>query len=242
MSYIRSADAALYYEEYGTGENLILLPGPFGTIDLEWRRFIPPLAGHFHTIAVDLRGHGRTNNPSSTLRPEQVLSDLRTFFDTLEISSAYLCANEHVGMFALQFALRNPGRILGLILHSPCSGSRQRPASSYSDEILQRAHAHANGPDGWKVLLRESPRLFASAAEPDPADLSAFRVPVLVAISNHCDADEMAGTEQFARAFGICAVVRLQSTGRGIGSVNRDELVDAVIGFSSRSGRSGPAT
>ena len=64
MSKIKVNDLTVYYEISGNGSPLVLLPGMLGTIESNWRRFIPALAQHYRTIAIDLRGHGGTDNPA----------------------------------------------------------------------------------------------------------------------------------------------------------------------------------
>ena len=236
MSYIRSDDAALYYEEYGAGQNLVLLPGIFGTIELDWRRFIPDLARNFHTIAIDTRGHGRTNNPSGTLSPDQVLSDLRTLFDTLEIERAFLCTTGHMGILQVMFAIEEPERILGLILHSPRLSRFQAVALSppFPEDVLQRAHAAANGPEGWEALRHGTAQLFQLIEEQVVPTLRALRIPVLATIDDEADAEEEADINLLVGMLSDCTIGRLHDGGRRISTVQKEEFIRTVVAFSSR--------
>ncbi|MFN0158666.1 MAG: alpha/beta fold hydrolase [Bacteroidota bacterium] len=171
MSFIRSNDATIYYEEYGTGEPLILLPGLLGTIESHWRRFVPELGKHFRTIAVDLRGHGRTNNPSQTLSINTFLNDLENLFNALEIDRAHLCGYSLGGYIGLAYGLEHPRSIASVATHGtkfywtreaidrtlktldPGNILAKIPAWA---EALQRDHAPGNGENGWKDLLKAS--------------------------------------------------------------------------------------
>jgi pimeloyl-ACP methyl ester carboxylesterase len=50
----------IYYEIYGSGKPIVLLHGGlYGDIS-EYRRLIPPLSKHFQVIAIDTRGHSKS--------------------------------------------------------------------------------------------------------------------------------------------------------------------------------------
>ena len=57
----------LYYEVHGAGEPLILLHG-FSGCSQDWPPLIPDWSNSFQLIIPDLRGHGRSSNPSETFR------------------------------------------------------------------------------------------------------------------------------------------------------------------------------
>lgn len=58
--------AKIYYEEYGQGEPLILLHG-FGRTASDWQLFIQDLSKHYRVIAWDMRGHGRSTSPDTSV-------------------------------------------------------------------------------------------------------------------------------------------------------------------------------
>ncbi len=189
MSFIRSADAALYYEEYGAGENLVLLPGLFGTIENDWRRFIPEFSRHFHTIAPDIRGHGKTDNPSGNLSPGRLVSDLLVLFDTLEIDRAFLCTYGVMAFLPLSFAAVHPHRVQGVIVHAPrgiMTGNdiprggrisvKELLPPGYSEDTLKQVH----GTVAWERLAAQSSGLLAQARIPVGDLLRETNVPVLI--------------------------------------------------------------
>ena len=118
MSEIRVDDLTIYYEISGTGAPLVLLPGLLGTIESNWRRFIPALARHYRTISVDLRGHGRTDNPDPSgkestgkLYIERMVDDLIGLLDGLEFEQASVLGYSLGGCVGLAAGLKRPGRI-----------------------------------------------------------------------------------------------------------------------------------
>ncbi len=233
MSFIRSADAALYYEEYGAGETVILLPGLSGTIELDWRRFIPDVARHFHTIAVDLRGHGKTNNPSGTLLPEQLLSDLGILFATLEIDQAILCAHGWMSFLPLLYALNSPEHVRGIILHAP-SGVLPRSQVAADRADLTPVGGQANDAQGrgsgeWRDLLRTIPTLFSL---PGPGDaLRSIPVPVLITAGARDVYDE---AQELARHLPDCRISLLPQSGQIINSVRKSEFLQAIVSYAEQ--------
>ncbi len=174
MSYIRSKTATIYYEEHGAGETLILLPGLLGTIESHWRRFIPSLAEHFHVIAVDLRGHGKTDNPSHELRLHHLVGDLFALYESLDIDTARICGYSLGGYVGLAFGVQNPGTVDSLLMHGTkfyWSSEAVRTTIQEFDadtivakvphwaEQLQRDHGPTNGATGWRSLLHAAKEL-----------------------------------------------------------------------------------
>jgi pimeloyl-ACP methyl ester carboxylesterase len=210
MSYIRSKDAAVYYEEHGSGETLILVPGLLGTIESHWRRFIPEFAKYFHVIAVELRGHGRTNNPSGHLHLHALVADLFAVYESLEIDTAHICGYSLGGYIGLAFGIQHPGTVKSLMMHGtkfywddPAIAAAIHELSAESillhvpawGEQLRREHAAANGEDGWKILLASSAeflrRMLAEGLTENALKLANF--PTLVSVG---DADEMVSVQE----------------------------------------------
>ena len=248
MSLILSRDCTLYYEEYGAGETLILLPGLVGTIESDWRRFIPDLARHCHVIAVDLRGHGRTNNPSGVLQLPQLVADLDRLFDSLQIDQASLCGYDFGGVLALRYGVEHPERISTLILHAPkvfwtiselsAAAASLDPAAIEASNPVQAAslrqlHLPANGPRGWALLLDQSRALLA-AMEHDPpteAELARATFPVLVTFG---DADEVVSRREVRELVFLLpdATLRiLQGVSHLLQTLRKEPFLSSVISF-----------
>ena len=81
------------YEVHGDPTHelpLLLLPGLLGAIETQWRPFLPALTPYYQVIMVDLRGHGRSENRSHDLRPEQMVSDLGELLDHLGLNRVHV--------------------------------------------------------------------------------------------------------------------------------------------------------
>lgn len=248
MSFILSKDAALYYEEYGSGETLILLPGLLGTIESHWRRFIPELARRFHVIAVDLRGHGKTNNPSGTLSLDGFVDDLHTLFDSLQVDSASLCGYGLGGYIGLAYGLQNPSKLRALIMHGTkffwTEAAVEGAVKDFDPTIimqrvptwgesLQREHEPGNGNDGWKHLLKTSCTFIESMQRDGLArtDLSRAAFPIIVSVG---DADEMIPREEAERLVSLLPNAKLHvmnNTKHPMQSVQKAPFVELALSF-----------
>lgn len=62
MSYFNNDDCQLHYEEYGHGAPVLLVHG-LGSSTRDWEYQIPELARYYRVIALDVRGHGRSDKP-----------------------------------------------------------------------------------------------------------------------------------------------------------------------------------
>jgi|WetSurMetagenome_2_1015567.scaffolds.fasta_scaffold72720_2 2-succinyl-6-hydroxy-2,4-cyclohexadiene-1-carboxylate synthase len=248
MSYILSADATLYYEEYGTGEPLVLLPGLLGSVESHWRRFMPEYAKHFHTIAVDLRGHGRTNNPSRRLVLSQCVDDLHILLDTLEIERALFCGYSFGGYLALAYAIRHPRKAGGVAVHATRYTWDADTVAAMAEALdpdaaaakvpdwtaaLARDHLPGNGPDGWRdLMLAARPLIRSLAGDGIGADgLGTLACPVLV---TRCADDELVTHEEVERLAAAIPGGRSHTFGAGkhpLQSVPKQPFVDATTQF-----------
>ena len=74
---------SLYYQTCGQGPSVLLLHGFQQTGTVAWGRFIPTLAAKYRLIIPDLRGHGRSTNPSGEFTHCQSSKDMLALLDSL---------------------------------------------------------------------------------------------------------------------------------------------------------------
>ncbi|MEU6828519.1 4,5:9,10-diseco-3-hydroxy-5,9,17-trioxoandrosta-1(10),2-diene-4-oate hydrolase [Nocardia beijingensis] len=118
-------DLRLHYHEAGVGNGptIVLLHGggPGASSWSNFARNIPVLAEHFHVLAVDQPGYGRSDKP--TEHPQYFVhsaSALKDLLDHLEITTrVHLLGNSLGGGAAVRFALDYPDRAGKLILMGP---------------------------------------------------------------------------------------------------------------------------
>lgn len=65
----------MYYEEHGSGEPLLLVPG-LGGMGAGFFKQIPELSQHFRVIVHDHRGCGQSDKPLMDYSVEQMADDM----------------------------------------------------------------------------------------------------------------------------------------------------------------------
>lgn len=90
----------------------------------------------------DLRGHGKSSMPESGFGVNSMAADLLGIMDALEVPAAHVVAHSFGGMVALLAALRQPERILSLVLADvrvrPLQQSLEFPARSIPPKLAER--------------------------------------------------------------------------------------------------------
>src|SRR5215472_9582323 len=110
----------LYFEVHGAGEPLLLLHG-FSGCSQDWSMLIPQWAGPFQLIIPDLRGHGRSSNPSATFRFSDAAADMTALLDRLGAGAVKGLGISGGGNVLLHLATRQPARVAAMVLVSATS-------------------------------------------------------------------------------------------------------------------------
>ncbi len=109
----------MYYEIHGNKENnLVLIHGGGSTIGTSFGKVLPSLAKNFTVIAVELQGHGHTNDRDAPESFEQDADDVVTLLHNLHISKASFLGFSNGGNTSMQIAIRHPEIVNRLILAS----------------------------------------------------------------------------------------------------------------------------
>ena len=108
----------MYYEVHGAGKPIILLHGAFNTINMAFGQLIPELSKTRQVIAMELQGHGRTNDVDRAFSFESMADDVSALLKQLKIDSTDVLGYSMGGGVAQQLAIRNPSLLRRLILVS----------------------------------------------------------------------------------------------------------------------------
>jgi pimeloyl-ACP methyl ester carboxylesterase len=100
---------------------VVLLHGIAVTADLNWGGAFAALCRHFHVLAPDLRGHGRSASPAADFRLEDCADDAVMLADALGVDRFIAAGYSMGGLIAQLLWRRYPERIDGLVL---CASSR----------------------------------------------------------------------------------------------------------------------
>lgn len=113
--YLKVDDAKIYYERYGTGEPIVLLHGGlFGDIS-EYGKLIPKLAEHNQVIAIDLRGHGKSEIGDRPFTYEILSKDVYEILKSITQEKAVVVGFSDGAITALKFAVTYPNTLKKLV-------------------------------------------------------------------------------------------------------------------------------
>ncbi len=107
----------LFYETHGAGEPLLLLHGGFGT-GADFRRLfdVAALAQRYRVVIPDLRGHGRSTNPSGRITPQTCARDVLALADALGVARFSAIALSLGAKTMLHVATLAPARVEAMVL------------------------------------------------------------------------------------------------------------------------------
>ncbi|MCK5412103.1 MAG: alpha/beta hydrolase [Gemmatimonadota bacterium] len=107
------------YVDVGEGDPVILLHGFALDVEMNWAStgLLESLPGEFRLIALDLRGHGRSDKPgeSDGYGPEFV-NDVLRLMDHVGIAQAYVVGYSMGGRIALKLVTEHPDRVRAAVL------------------------------------------------------------------------------------------------------------------------------
>ena len=138
----------MYYDVRGEGEPLLFLSG-FTGLGADWDViFKEPVTG-FQLVLPDVRGHGRSTNPSGEFTFLQSALDVLALLDQLRIDRFKAIGLSGGGETLLHIATRQPGRLEAMVLVS---------ATPYFPEqarvIMRQMTVDSHTEEEWKMMRR----------------------------------------------------------------------------------------
>ncbi|GAA1879213.1 alpha/beta fold hydrolase [Lapillicoccus jejuensis] len=113
--YLELGDLRLYHEETGDGSPLVLVHGGVLDIEQSWRELVPVLAERHRVVALELQGHGRTNDIDRPITPAAMAGDVVALLDHLGIDRAHVLGHSLGGAVALELAVSHPDRVRSVV-------------------------------------------------------------------------------------------------------------------------------
>ena len=112
-----------------------------GGSHLNWFHQVAEFAHDHHVVLWDHRGFGRSTNRSDLASPRLAANDLEAVLDTVGIDQAYVVAQSMGGWGALQYAMRCPQRVRGLVLADTCAGLLSTEIEARLDRFIEESAA-----------------------------------------------------------------------------------------------------
>lgn len=117
---VRVRDRGDVFVRYQAGPHgaptVLLLHGWMASADLNWLGTFPALAGRYHVVAMDHRGHGRGIRAREPFSLEDCADDAAGLLRELGVRSAIVAGYSMGGPVALLLARRRPDLVRGLVL------------------------------------------------------------------------------------------------------------------------------
>jgi pimeloyl-ACP methyl ester carboxylesterase len=129
-----------------------------------WMDWLPALVDRYRVLSFDMRGHGRSGEPSAAVRldMDRLTADLFAVMDAASVDCAHLVGESIGGTIVLNAALRAPRRVAKLAISNGTHlGASIQAARDWKDII------DARGMAGWSAHMMD--RRFFDDAVPAPA-------------------------------------------------------------------------
>lgn len=173
-------DIALHYREKGKGIPFILLHGN-GEDCSYFKNQIDYFGRRYKVMAVDTRGHGKTERGAKPFTIKQFADDLYGFTEEQNISKAIILGFSDGANIAMEFAMKYPGKVTALILNggnlNP-KGVRRRiqiPIEIGYKIAMRFAHKSKEAKRHAEMLS-----LMVNGPDIEPLELSKIKAPTLV--------------------------------------------------------------
>lgn len=148
----------LYYEVYGEGTPLLLLPGIGFDMALWGLHQIPAFSAEYQVIAFDNRDAGRSSRATEAYTISDMTEDVVGLLDGLEIDRAHVLGISMGGMIAQELALSHPERVDRLVLVGTGAGTGR----SKFDPISLWSFVKGHDPEGYAFAAQQLVWLFST--------------------------------------------------------------------------------
>jgi len=112
---LQRPDCRIHYEVTGEGPPIVFAHG-LGGNHLSWWQQVPHFAPRHTCVAFSHRGFAPSTPPSGGPDPLDFAGDIEALLDLLALERPVIVAQSMGGWGAVEFALRHPGRLRGLVL------------------------------------------------------------------------------------------------------------------------------
>ena len=165
MATLRSGDAQLFYETFGSGPDVVLLH-PFPLNHHFWGAVVPQLSTRYRVVLPDLRAHGDSDAGEGPASMTKLADDLDRLCRELAIKRAIFVGVSIGGYALFEFWRRYNERVAALVLANTRAGAENAESrasrlqvaervlregtSGFTEELLQRLFSKAtlaNRPD-----------------------------------------------------------------------------------------------
>lgn len=134
-----SAGVQIRYVERGQGEPVVLIHGFSRNVEINWIEpgILDALADNYHVIALDCRGHGKSDKPDGDeAYGLNMVEDVIRLLDHLNIDQAQVIGYSMGSRMALKLAAMYPDRVRSVVLVAG-GGARQGDDHGLWDSVAE---------------------------------------------------------------------------------------------------------
>ena len=142
---LKTDKGTLYYQVGGKGDALLLLHGNGESSDIFAQQF-PFFTKHFRVIALDTRGHGKSDLGVERLTFKQIATDILALLDKERIQRIHVLGFSDGGNLGLYLAAHHPDRIASLVAMG-ANYEADGLTDAYNEETLERYEELLGLPD-----------------------------------------------------------------------------------------------
>jgi pimeloyl-ACP methyl ester carboxylesterase len=149
--YFDSDGVRIRYVERGSGEPIVLLHGLSGDVERNWINtgVLPALSKNFRVIAVDFRGHGKSDKPHDPKAyGMEVRLDVVRLLDHLKIPRAHILGYSYGGQIVSKLLTTHPERFITAIL-----GGSAAVRGTLNPQAIERLAAEFEGPNAFRTIV-----------------------------------------------------------------------------------------
>ena len=136
-AYFDGPDGQIHYWTAGEGPNLFLIHQSNKSNE-EYAGLVPYLSGSYRLIAMDLPGHGHSDDPSEPFTVDSLTDAAIALADHLGIATFHIFGHHGGSLVAMNLAARVPERTLSTILSGKSGPKPPEESQQYRTEILSR--------------------------------------------------------------------------------------------------------
>lgn len=165
-AFFDSRGIRIRYIDVGRGEPVVPIHGFSSSLDANWgqTRVIDALAKDFRVVALDVRGHGKSDKPHDPASyGVNVVEDVARLMDHLHISRAHIVGYSMGGAITGKFITMHPDRVISAVFGGSAPRIGWTPQAEH--DSIELAESLEQGRGMRPLILRLAP-----PNEPKPSD------------------------------------------------------------------------
>ena len=112
-------------------DDIVMIHGLATSLAFWYLQYANELSKRYRVTLYDLKGHGRSEMPSTGYSPDCLTNDFEGLMDFLGINKAHIVSHSYGGLIALKYGLRWPQRVHSLVIMDTHIALARRAQADY---------------------------------------------------------------------------------------------------------------